>query len=155
MDKDQILILDNNDDTRKEICDIVEDILKSIDVDTDCLVCCVTIQEALDFVNTGKVGLVIVDASDAIQGQYSICSLIEANRTTQVILKAYVNELGPIKTAAVRVQGIIPKPVRVEDVKWHVLTALKIRKLHSEIEHIAKSISPGSGICSTCTVSGV
>ena len=57
LNSDQILILDSDDKTRKELCDM----LRSLHVPEEQLICSTTIQEALEIIETGKVGLVIVE----------------------------------------------------------------------------------------------
>jgi CheY-like chemotaxis protein len=143
----QILVLDGQDASRKELCDM----LREVGVNNDHLICATSIEQALEILETGRIGLVIVEASDAIRQQYSICSLLDVNPKVQVVVKAYIEELGPIKTAAVRVNGILAKPVRRSDVVFHLNTALRIRGLHKKLDDIIEALQPDGGVCDACT----
>jgi len=135
----KILILDSEEESRKEICDIIY----SLGVTVDNLLCCSTIEDALVTIDKEKVNLVIVEAADAIKQEYKICSLVDAT-DAQVFITANVNELGPIKTAAIRVHGIIQKPIMKEDIEHHLRIACRIEELNSKIKelHVHKVSCP-------------
>jgi len=147
-DMAQVLVLDGDDWSRKDLCDL----LRQLGVKEEDLVCATTDQEAMEILDTGRVGVLIIEASDAIAKGYSICSLLEASPGTKVLVKAYIDELGPIEVAAIRVHGILEKPVHKEELEFFLKKVFKIRTLNKKLDDILQKMSPVN-IFSDCPVS--
>jgi len=136
MTNELILVLDSNEAARQELCDLI----LGIGVPEEEILCTGDIEKALEELHKNEVCLVIVEATMPFKEGYSICSLMDINPKAQVVIKAYVEELGPIYTAAVKVHGILEKPVREKNLKFFINKSIQISTICRNLDSILEKM---------------